>query len=377
MRRLALIVAMLVLLCGTAMAGRGTISPGTSGGRGFINGTPAAATGAGGGIGLTNTADWALSAGMQETNGTIEFFRTIDDNFNDNSLSSVFNSDTSGNGVATETATLIVNGLANSDAGIWYYATEISNTITETYIARFIISDLAAGGHQGDVFGLYKRSGAPLLTTAAGQASFRVLHIDVSDSAGLRIFYFDNTSTAQYWNGSAWTTSNSSFGTEQTDVNYKFELVANAASWQTRWFNETADAHITTTDAVNWIATRGLGVDYWIYGGDIYTDINYPQIHWTKFYTLYPTSGTATMGQIPVDVEITNLPIFEANESGCSIVWTYDIGSGFVTPGAGTLAQLKAALIGTTPATLNLKATPAGNSDCKASFYIDNGLITG
>lgn len=85
------------------------------------------------------------------------------------------------------------------------------------------------------------------------------------------------------------------------------------------------------------------------------------------------TNPTATMGQVTVGENIDQIPIAENNGAGSSITWDYNVGAGFVT--GNTLAQLKTALIGTSPATLDLRANLVSDTAGQPSFNYNGQAI--
>jgi hypothetical protein len=111
-------------------------------------------------------------------------------------------------------------------------------------------------------------------------------------------------------------------------------------------------------------STPDLGRSFWDY------------LKWSNSVNATPfltTSPTATMGQITVGCEITNIPITVTVGSGGTVTWEYDIGAGFVS--AGSLSSLETALVGTSPATLDLRSTHNSNGTAQAKLMLDNGAL--
>lgn len=124
--------------------------------------------------------------------------------------------------------------------------------------------------------------------------------------------------------------------------------------------NEGAAA--TAIDALGFGSgsSTATGKSYWDY-------LNYAQaFQSTPFLT---TSPTATMGQITVGCEITNIPITVTVGGAATVTWDYDIGAGWVT--GKTFAQLETALVGTSPSTLNLRSNHNSAGQAQAKFMLD------
>jgi hypothetical protein len=359
MKRLALAVAIIVLLCGTAMAGRGTIQPSTSG-RGMINGLADATST--GGAALANITDWTLGTGAELSNGVFQL-QVGSGGWDADSLDMTALPD-AGNWVkgGTEGASLIDNNtrlyLLDDSAGAL-----VAYSLSDPYWT----ADLTGVG-AGASF--YWKLNAPYITDAAGSGALIIMG---DNSTEFRISYSPSNDSRVIRDYSAATFSNSPDG--GTYEQYTSIQNASMSTW-------IYNPHILSwVNAFKDIASGATSGDYMVFGCQSNPGIainNWSYFNFKESYqeTPYLTSTVQiTMGERTISDTIDQIPIVEENGSNCTITWDYDITSGTWVTGK-TLAQLQTALIGTSPSTLNLRANFASDGLSNCRFYFNSTNLT-
>jgi hypothetical protein len=333
-------------------------------------------------INIKPTNTWeTIPAGLLTTAETMALDR-LEENFNNDALAAEFKTLVSGGGLAYEKDVVTLHEDNLADAAILYRDALLNKAVTDKYNYESRIFGLIAGV---DWFYLsvQQNAGAPIVGNSGILAAKRVIDLAASfNTTNFLAVYFDDIGNVFTWDGAAWQPGAlARFGTYQSYKRYKATLDVDSAlsRWRLIFTDLDTDTVITTTDWVLWANTRDIGGDdMWIITGDPFTNIYKGSQLISRYFQNYP-SGTldAIMGFIAVGSIIDQLPIIETIDAGASIVWSYDIGAGWITPGGGTLAELNAALVGTSPATLNLRARFSSDAALLAGalFDINGGVI--
>ena len=299
----------------------------------------------------------------------------IEDYFTGDTLDATnFGSVLSGGGTAQqEDPGLHLETPVTAAAAIGYVKKVISKTVSNKYVSR---TRSKRNGGAGYPLFIQQSASAPVAGTTTALASKRVIEVAISSVGSINILYWDSSNVVHYWNGTGWQLAVFNFaGYADLDL-FETQFETTADSWRIVFKDITTGTTIATTDYVTWAATRSTGADpLWHCTCDPFTNIYTFETVQVLFHENYSTSVVTVKGSEAVGTEILDVPITENVEAGASISWRYDIGAGWVTGGTGSLADLKTALIGTSPATLDLEATFTSDGDAAASFDINGGVI--
>lgn len=243
--------------------------------------------------------------------------------------------------------------------------------------AEWAIEVFMSGSPQGatvDQFALFFDSSTPAPMTNAAFTAGRGIGI-----FGNLITYQDTSDSLWSWTGTLWVNS-------AVALSYHIGIMAlisyddsGTMKWKIMAWDTQGNLQ-DETDGVPWASLNIKGANDW-YGFMGTPRIDVPQasvavMHYNRYgepnrFKYLNTSQVSTMGQIIVGREITTLPISGVGLLGLD----YDIGAGFTS--GKTLAEAKADLIGTTPATLNLQAVHNSDGFEQASFEYNGQIITG
>jgi hypothetical protein len=332
---------------------------------------------------LTDLGSWTLASGVENADESIrlEDQRVLVELFDGALDTSDFGTLTASGGTVTieDGGKPVAHSVMTKGSGAAIAAIFLKSTFDETNPFRFEIC--VRSPEFNTAFANFLLSGYSADPTAGDVGTFQIFMNQLTASTA-QLVYRDSGGTSQYWNGAAWQAGSTSF----TVPDYSWHAIilsTNGTSWQIQWIDEDGDTNFTTT-AVTWANTQALGGGesaYLVLGANQATGqgiFNVSSIErWSTQTEInyLTTSPTATMGQISVGEEIDQIPIAEDNESGSSITWDYDIGSGWVT--GKTLAQLNTDLVGESPATLNLRANLVSDGVGRPSFNFDGQAIAG
>lgn len=327
-------------------------------------------------INLTALSGWTLGTGLEYTtvNGvpTIRHSRLFDAFDNASLDGGLWGTLLAGSGEASETRGLFLKTVIGTDVGAFYYKTAFDRTATQTFTAEYVRHSQGAGGNMPIIVILRVNTTPAAIAQAGTTQLFGIL---VNTVGQVSIFRIKSVGpTKEYWTGAAWGVQ-TTLATVTLNKVYKYELSLDGTNWQfiIRNYDGTAFYIGPASPLSELVADT---TDEWLCFHDIYNDANSGEGRYLAVYQPYITTAiTATMPSIAVARTIDALDIVEGNDTGASITWGYDIGSGLVS--GLTLAQLKAALIGTNPATLSLIATMTALANARASFAFDGNILAG
>jgi hypothetical protein len=335
------------------------------------------AGGGGASVALANIADWIRASGLVTSDGMINMSGLVNsDSFDDSSIDPMWNTVTAASGTIVETTEIVLTSGSSSDGSLLCYAHDL--TRTNNYRVR--ITAKSSPSNSGYYTMLVDKSGTPVI---ASLATFALdLRAFQFDTGGLTTIAYNSSHTLQYWWQDSATLWQSSANATHSDIDrdevWTFELENDGTTIFQRGINNTTDV-IYAQAYRAWADMESETNEIWLCFGDAYSDaVNgvltiYNFEHYGDYLT---TSPVATMGQITVGAEIKRLGLFVSCESGGTITWRYDIGAGWVTPASGTLSDLETALVGTSPATLNLEAAFNSNGTANCDLYSDGASIT-
>ncbi len=85
------------------------------------------------------------------------------------------------------------------------------------------------------------------------------------------IMYMDTSDTMQHWNGAAWQSGSTSWGSPSLNTYYIYTLISDGTSWYIR-VSDASGTTLTTTTAITWASVKNGGSPFWFYTGEVYTD---------------------------------------------------------------------------------------------------------
>ena len=265
---------------------------------------------------------------------------------------------------------LTLETLAASDAAIVYYKQTLNPRATSKWKLRLKYeSPLSA--NTINPFVLFQDSIVPAVGNYVGKYNLKELvRLRRDTAASQTFFYYDTGGTLRAF----------TFAWEFLADTIYYLDIENDGAGHIKLTVYDEDLKELAGVMFAWSNVRAEADDLYFFFGDPYQDYAFGTIkargfwHWGE----YPSGKVAVMGQIDVGAVIEGLPITEDSEAGASIAWRYDRdGAGFVMPGAGTLAELKAAVEGEYFNTLDLEATFISDGDAQASFDINGGVLAG
>lgn len=320
---------------------------------------------------------WSMDTGLLAS-GNVMGLSRLDDYFNDGALDTAnFGLKSIGSGLAVQDIGIYTYSPAAADAGIWWCKQAFDKTRPNRYKCWFRKLDL--GTQVYPVF-LHQNATEPQVGGSEEQVN-EIMTLYVSSSNQIFLYYYDSGGTQHSWDGVAWQTGFNLFGTMDDIHLHSIALHSDGTSWWVVIMDEVTDTISVDTsgDKVPWANTRSNGDPLWYGGGDwrdytVSGHIIVARLN-EQFLT---TARVATMGQVSVNAIMEEFPLAESVEAGASITWRYNKdGTGFTTPGMGTLAELASALVGMHVGALDLEATFTSDGEAAASFDINGGDIAG
>ena len=261
---------------------------------------------------------------------------------------------------------------ADSSVAMFYYKQILSPRASNKWRVRFKVS---SPNFFIMALALLQEAGTP---TPGGTNAKSVSALEIDSTGQISASVWLQNTLRYYWNG-IWQTAWSGVDGVSADEQRVVEYENDGTSLFMRIYNADCSECLFSRSAA-WSVLKDESDNLYVYLGDPYTTIQHGQLDVHEFfhYGPYPTGLAASMGPINVGAVIEHIPIIENTEAGASITWRYDRdGAGFVTPGTGTLAELKAEAEGVYFNTLDLEATFTSDGKAGASFDINGGVLAG
>ncbi len=338
------------------------------------------------GVDLKDLANWSLASGVENADESLRLAiqRIVDERFKSDSTTPGFTVNTTGSGGFAATIAEFFKASSPTNADQAWAVGDTAHDKTSDF--KIIVQNrLKTFGAQPGIIRLNSKA----TQSIAGSLGTGNLLIDYRvASSTVRVLYFDSGGGIHSWNPAtqAWQVSSLGFITITNLEVVIVEFIADGTRWHVVVKDPDGTELANTSDnggTIAWANTQdNPESNLWPIIGN--ADVNavgttyyHDYISWsndtgTDYST---TSPAATMGQIAVGQNIDQIPIDEDNETGASISWDYDIGAGFIT--GNTLAQLKTALVGTSPVTLDLRANLISDGVDRAGFEFNGQTIAG
>lgn len=328
-------------------------------------------------IKLKDPSLWTLGAGLEYAGDAISLSR-----FEDDFASKVLDAANigllvAGGGYVSPGGALNMRSPLDADAAGFYYRSPLILNQADVHSMQMYLA--AVGGISYPLIAGQNNVGPGEPTTNNINAGVLVTQLS---SSVWRIEYRDTGGTTYRWNETtgAWQTGivNVPSGIAYSH-HYQFRLIKTATSWAVQIKDLTSDVIVADTSPapILWSNTNDNGNDYYMIHGDPFTAFAKWIGTCTLLYTNYPlTSQLATMGAVDVYAALEQFPVSQVGD----VVWEYNKdGAGWVKPGAGTPAEVEAALSGLYMETIDFRATLTSDAegDAAGSFDINGGALAG
>jgi hypothetical protein len=328
---------------------------------------------------LKNPSLWTLGPGLKSEGAKVSIHNLIaEDFFDDANLDpSLWGSDiVQGSGSASMTEAsgkLNIRTTASNSGALAYYKTTLNPRATSRWRVR-----LGLRTPQGGIIAaaLVQEPSSPHIDTSSNIQGRELAEVAISLSGGVYFGYWGPSGQRYYWSsGKGWTASQEYALPDVLGKDLEFEFENNGMGLIFRVFNSDG-SEVLANASVDWSSVRAEADSLYLYSGDPFNNLWYGELDISMFRHAgdNPTGQVAAMGETAIGTFIDQIPIAESVEPGASIAWRYNKdGTGFLMPGAGTLAELKAAIEGMFINTLDLEATFASDGLAGASFDINGG----
>ena len=243
---------------------------------------------------------------------------------------------TSGSGTANVSGGyLSANTSVVADAALAYIKDTVNTTISQLYLSKYVIADLAdSTDARVELLAVFDTGGGePVVSdNATVLLQYRISVSIVGGGAGTwstSISYKDSTDTWKFWNGSSWVGGGASIETVSTlDHRYVYLETDSDRGWRVMVTNAADTRWIAITDWVTWANTKAPQTNMYVVTGEPMTDFWYGTVdtgmfeYYDELWGVNYFNGIGQYGGAYDDYRIFRANTYQSSFGSESIPWS-------------------------------------------------------